>query len=76
MNATAMETNMYRDDACQCDCKDSSGKPKRRYETQREAQWVMEVRQRDGAGYLRWYPCPTGNGFHLTSKEDTRGYWY
>lgn len=45
-----------------CGCQDSEGKPKNLYPSEKQA---LEVARTQGCGLIT-YPCPYGDGFHLT----------
>lgn len=49
---------------CSCTC--SYGQPKRWYATEQQAQAI--ACDRGMATYLTTYPCPEGDGYHLTSR--------
>lgn len=43
---------------------------KQRYRDRDQAKRVRQLRQKDGAGFLRIYECPHCRGWHLTSKPE------
>lgn len=49
-----------------CSCTDSLGQPKNLYETIEDAETAKNLCFKDRGIYLNIYPCPAGNGFHLT----------
>ncbi len=49
-------------------CTDHKGQPKRKYETQSEAEKVAKLRRGEGVN-IKVYPCEEGNGWHLTSHN-------
>lgn len=50
-----------------CDCVDHNGQPKDTYKTQEDAQRMVRIRSKAGI-QLNIYPCPQGEGYHLTSR--------
>ncbi len=49
------------------DCTGSEGENKDIYQTEPEAQRMVKIKMKKGK-YLSAYPCPVGNGWHLTKK--------
>ena len=54
-----------------CSCTDHNGHRKDCYATRKDAEKMVSIRSKTGIT-LYVYPCPQGNGFHLTSRK---GYW-
>lgn len=53
-----------------CGCTGKNGKPKRLYPTFDLAAETAAYRFRQTGVHLNVYPCPEGNGFHLTSNQE------
>lgn len=51
-----------------CLCTDRNGNRKDCYETRSDAEKMVNIRAKAGIA-LYVYPCPQGNGFHLTSGK-------
>lgn len=49
-------------------CRDGSGRPKQRYATWEAAERRADISCSERGVSLRVYPCPSGDGFHLTSS--------
>ncbi len=49
-----------------CNCKDSKGELKDLYDTQEDAEQQADLIMTHQMLRLKVYPCPSGNGWHLT----------
>lgn len=52
-----------------CSCEDSNGKKKQLYNTKESAQRRANILKKEKNVELFVYPCPHGNGYHLTHKN-------
>jgi endogenous inhibitor of DNA gyrase (YacG/DUF329 family) len=51
-----------------CACIDHNGKAKESYQTEADAKKRAAIIYREKGVSLSVYPCPLGNGYHLTSR--------
>jgi hypothetical protein len=54
-----------------CSCRAKNRDPKNLYATEQEAREAADYCHERNGVRLRVYPCPSGRGWHLTSKLDS-----